>query len=299
MRLLITGASGFIGRHLVASLVDSGEDVIALVKNSSDTNRFPPVLAARGDRFTVQVADLRDYRSTAEVIRRVAPSAIVHLAAAGVNDPFLEVRSALDHNLEGTLNLLKASFQSNEMSRQPTSLVVARTPGERSAMNVYAASKAAAWQFCQMYALTKGWPIRGCMIFQAYGPGQWGSALIPAAIRAAKRDENFPMTNGTQVRDWIHVKDVARGLVSTLQAPLNPGTTVELGTGHGTSVAEVVSLIFERSNSRGRPQPGRLPNRPGEDSRQVADISLAQRLTGWQAQIALHEGLDQLIGPSE
>lgn len=158
-------------------------------------------------------------------------------------------------------------------------------------MNVYAASKAAAWQFCRMYARVHGWPIIGAMIFQAYGPGQPASQLIPSACRAALAGETFPMTEGYQVRDWIYVEDVIAGLVTILGANLSAGKTVELGTGVATSVRRVVEMVFQSTDSSGRPEFGALPSRPGEEGRQTADASATHDLIGWRSVIPLTEGL--------
>jgi nucleoside-diphosphate-sugar epimerase len=128
-------------------------------------------------------------------IAQAAPTAVIHLAAAGVRDPFLPLNTALRHNLHGTLNLLHAAFESYRGVEQ---LIIGRTPGEISKMNVYAASKAAAWGFCEMYGRTHQWPIHGGMIFQAYGPGQSAQNLIPAAIHAALANQDFPMSSGAQ-----------------------------------------------------------------------------------------------------
>jgi nucleoside-diphosphate-sugar epimerase len=207
------------------------------------------------------------------------------------------VETTLRHNLQATLNLLRACFENKDGRATPEQIIVARTPGERTAMNVYAAGKAAAWQFCRMYAKTEGWPIHGAMIFQAYGPGQHPNNLIPAAIRAARADEGFPMTSGEQARDWIYLNDIVEGLSAALGQPLPPGTAFELGTGCATSVAEVVETIYRISNSSGRPQIGVLPGRPGEDPVQIADAAATQALLGWQAKISLEQGLCRLLKP--
>ena len=118
-----------------------------------------------------------------------------------------------------------------------------RTPGELSAMNPYAASKASAWQFCAMYARTRGWPIVGAMPFQAYGPGQHSRHLASGAMAAAIVGQNFELTAGNQEKDWIYISDVVDGLLAVSDAHLPPGTSVELGTGKLTSVAGVVNSL--------------------------------------------------------
>ena len=120
-----------------------------------------------------------------------------------------------------------------------------------------------------------------------------------ARIEAGQQQPIMEVGNLAAKRDFTDVRDVVRGLVSTLQAPLRAGTTVELGTGRSTSVAEVVTLIYERAHSRGRPLLAALPNRPGEATRQVADAVAAERLIGWKAETTVQEGLDELVGMRE
>ena len=292
MRILITGASGFIGRHLIHHLLTAGHSVIGLVREQYADQPLPPMLAAIRPQIELVYADLRNLPITRRAVQDAAPDVVVHLAAVGVNDPFLSIETALRHNLYGALNLLKACFETSGPS--PTRVIAARTPGEGSAMNVYAASKAAAWAFCQMYGRTQQWPISGATLFQCYGPDQHPHALIPAAFRAALAGEDFPMTAGTQERDWIYVDDVVAGLAAALTAELPAGSSFDLGTGQLTAVAEVVHHIYALVQRGGRPLVGVLPGRSGEEARQAADVNHSRSLLNWQAAISLVAGLNRL-----
>ena len=296
MRILITGATGFIGSHLVPLLVGMPETAVSILALESfshpDLSPLPLALAAIRDQLDFVYADLRNFRLTVRAVEAAEPDCVIHLAAVGVTDPFMGIDTALRHNLNGTINLLRASFEKTRTAKQ---LIVARTSGEPSNMNVYAASKSAAWNFCQMFARTQGWPIHGAMIFQAYGPGQSDRNLIPAAVNAAIAGQDFPMTAGTQQRDWVFVKDVAAGIAAMLNKPIPLGETVELGSGETVSVAEVVRLIYEIAGGPGQQRIGVLPSRPGEAPRQFANTKLTYSLIGWKTAVSLQTGLQKTI----
>ncbi len=292
MKVLVTGGTGFIGRSLVPHLIKQPNTDVTIMRLEAESGLpFPPPLANLRDQFEVVYADLRHFRMTVRAIREAEPDAIIHLAAVGATDPFLAVDTAVRHNITGTLNLLRACFEKTHSTQQ---IIVARTPGELTGMNPYAASKAAAWNFCEMYGRTQNWPIHGALIFQAYGPHQPPQTLITAAFKAALAGQDFPMTAGTQKRDWIYIDDVATGFAAILGTKLKPGTTVELGTGQLTSVANVVRQIYALIGREGQPQIGVLPSRPGEETVQVADVVRTKEQVGWETAVTLKQGLAQL-----
>lgn len=285
-----------MGRALVSFLVQQPDiEVSVLVRevySHVDLRPFPPPLQTIRQQLNVVYADLRNFQLTSRAVAAANPTHVIHLAAAGVTDPFLGLDTALRHNLTGTLNLIRACFEKRQGIQQ---LIVARTPGERTSMNVYAASKAAAWNFCEMYGRTHHWPIHGAMIYQAYGPGQSPRNLIPAAIAAALAGQDFPMTRGTQQRDWLYIEDLVKGLWAMINAELAPTETVELGSGVATSVARVVQQVYEIVGGVGRPLLGALPTRPGEETSQIANAQQTQQQINWQATTPLKTGLAQTI----
>ncbi|MGH2592624.1 MAG: NAD-dependent epimerase/dehydratase family protein, partial [Anaerolineae bacterium] len=232
--------------------------------------------------------DLRTYGAVANAMKAIRPDVVFHLAAEGVTDPFLSPDAAIRANVYGAIHLLRAVDGKARV-------VVARTPGERDAMNVYAASKAAAWTFCQMYHRTHAWPIVGVMPFQTYGPGQPARSLIPSAIAAALRGDDFPMTHGAQQRDWLYIDDLVEALARAAVADDIDGETIEVGAGRTTSVRGVVESIYRIVGGSGKPLVGVLPARPGEVERQVADVDRTEQLIGWRARVTLEEGLRETI----
>ena len=166
MKVLITGAAGFIGKHLAQHLSAAGYEVSLLFRNPRELSRYLGKENLHGIALWENaVADLSEFNQTLLALNTVQPNSVIHLASSGVSNPNLPIDQALRDNLFGTLNLLKACFELRSDSRLEK-IIVARTPGERTAMNVYAASKAAAWSFCSMFARTKSFPILGAMIYQ-------------------------------------------------------------------------------------------------------------------------------------
>ena len=295
-RILITGATGFIGRVLVPHLVSLPNTAVSIlireVYSHTDLKSLPTELHALRKKIQIVYADLRNFQLTLRAIREAEPTHVIHLAAAGATDPFLGLDTALRHNLNGTLNLIRACFEKTFTTEQ---LIMARTPGELSSMNVYAASKLSAWNFCEMYGRTQQWPIHGAMIFQAYGPTQTKRNIVPAAIRAAQANDDFPMTSGKQARDWLYESDVAAGFCAMLGKNLAPGTTIDLGSGVATSVADIITQIYDLVGGTAQPLIGRLPDRPGEAQLQIANVTRTKELIGWETAVSLQEGLKLTI----
>jgi nucleoside-diphosphate-sugar epimerase len=295
MRILVTGATGFIGQHLVNKLSQAGHTVIILSRQSQS----PQSLAGISEKILQQLdhvyGDLRNFNLMSRAVRDATPDIVIHLAAAGVSDPFLSPHRAIRNNVTGTINLLRACFENKSLSKIPTKVIVGRTPGEFEPSNVYAASKSASWKFCEMFVRSQGWPIIGAMIFQTYGSGQPSHMLVPGAIEAALNGNDYPMTSGKQTRDWIHVSDVAKALSVIISSQNAPGESIDVGTGTATSVAEVVELIFALTKSSGSPAASMLPDRIGETNHPVADATKTYNETGWRALLSIKEGLRETI----
>jgi nucleoside-diphosphate-sugar epimerase len=284
MRYLVTGATGFIGSHLTRRLIGLGETVSAFVQFGVDRLALRDVL----EQLDVHEVDLRTAGAIARAIDRIDPTIVFHCAAAGVTDPFLPPDEAIRTNVYGTINLLRAV-------KGRARVIVLRTAGELDALNVYAASKAASWQFCRMYRRTQGWPIAGAMLFQVYGPGQSKKNLIPLAIEAALAGRDFPMTSGQQWRDWIYIDDVIDALIVQAQADRFDVESVEIGSGVTTSVRDVVAMVYDQVGQGGRPLIGVLPDRPGEVEEQCADAETTAAILKWRAKVSIADGLCQTI----
>jgi UDP-glucose 4-epimerase len=297
-RVLIIGGTGFLGQRLTSRLVEQQAAVAVTVFE----NDAPDVIARLPQQAHPYAGDVRDIDRISQIVRDVEPEIVYHLAAVGVNDPFIAEETALEVNVQGTLNTLRAvRLTGCDLSNPIMRIVVAGTSyeygsnGSLDPGNVYAASKVAAWAFCRMHFRAYGTPVVIARPFNVYGPGQSARALVPAAIRAALGGEDFPATPGEQRRDFVHVDDIMDGLLAVAVAPGIEGDSLDLGTGQTTSVRELIELIFELCEGRGRPRLGALPYRPGVVWELCADAEQTYALTGWRAKTGLLEGLKHTI----
>jgi UDP-glucose 4-epimerase len=297
-RVLVTGAAGFIGRHLVRRLVEAEAQVWAAVA----PDEAPDYVAALPPEARRLVFDLRDAETVRRTLVEAVPYVVFHLAAVGVTNPQIDPTLALTVNAGGTIHLLE-SLKGRELDR----IVMVGTCyeyGAREAVegldpfSAYAASKVAAWAFGRMYWRAYDLPVVTVRPFQVYGPGQPDRALIPAAINAALAGKDFPMTAGQQERDFVFVDDVVEGMLAAAQAPGIQGESVDLGTGRAHTIRQVITRIWEIAGAEGRILPGALPYRLGEVMLSIADADRAAQLTGWRARVDLEDGLRRTIEAS-
>lgn len=300
MRVLVTGATGFLGRHLCTALVGAGARVFALRRD----NGRSPVRIEGKDGMEWLEADIRDAERLTSVVRKTRAARIFHLAAAtSVERGFQTADDMIATNLQGTVNLLRAldstGYECFVCTGSAEEYGAGTAPFREDAplqpVSPYSASKAAATLYCEMYHRTLGCPIVILRPFLVYGPGQPPNKLIPQTILAALADRPFPMTSGRQTREFTYVDDIIDGYLRAATTSEAIGHTVNLGTGESMPVIDLVRLILELSGSRIQPDVGALPTRPGEIWSYQCDNTKAHTLLGWSPHVSLIDGLQKTI----
>lgn len=325
MKILLTGGAGYIGSHTAVALIEAGYTPVVL---DNFSNSHPIVMnrlaKITGRELPLEEGDLLDTAWVEAVLRRHRPAGIVHFAGdKAVGESVAKPLKYFHNNIGGAVSLLRAmeSVAGDSGSPVPTlvfssSATVYGDPASvpitedfpRSHTNPYGYSKLVIEDM--LAALRVANPVWRIGVLRYFNPvGAHASGLIgedPAGIpnnlmpyvaqvAVGKRPclqvfgDDYATPDGTGVRDYIHVQDLATGHVAALKALLGQGEsfTVNLGTGRGHSVLEVVRA-FEQAS--GRPVPFQIaPRRPGDVAQCYADPSLARRLLGWEARRTLDE----------
>ncbi|MEM8963849.1 MAG: NAD(P)-dependent oxidoreductase [Acidobacteriota bacterium] len=285
--VLVTGARGFIGAHLCRHLVALGADV-------HGTGRRTPEHPLPGVRWWC--GDLAKPDVASRLIRGIQPDVVFHLASrvVGARDRAL-VRPTLDANLVTTVELLDAIT-----TRQPNCRLVLAgsleepTGDDTVPSSPYAAAKWAATAYARMYHALYQTRVNTARIFMVYGPAGDPNKLVPYVVRSLLAGTTPELSSGARPVDWIHVDDVARGLIALALTDRADGKHVDLGTGVLTTVREVVETIFRLVDGDITPSFGTLDDRPFEQVKR-ADLDTATTMIDWRPRIDLETGLRDTI----
>lgn len=283
--VLVTGATGFIGAHLVRRLAGLGARVHAV-------SRRPPEVSEYGERW--HAADLADPAATAELVAVTKPEVVFHLASevTGVREPGV-VGPTLAANLTAAVNLLTA------VAGTPVRAVVLAGSVEEPRDGLapgspYAAAKAAATGYARMFHALWQVPVSVLRVAMVYGPGQRErSRLIPYATTELLRGRDPELTSGTRMVTWVYVEDVVDAFVLA-GAGGAAGEVLDVGTAEPVSIRDTVELLARVVGGRGRPRFGAVAARP-LDRTQRSDPGPAERVLGWRPATELEEGLRRTV----
>jgi nucleoside-diphosphate-sugar epimerase len=276
VRALVTGAGGFVGRHLLTRLRGDGWDVVGLTRRQVDL--ADPVAAAAAVRAADPdvVFSLAAGRAKATTAERAATVAVN-------TSPWLV--DALPDRCRTVVRL----GSSTEYAASPRPLAEDAALEPRG---FFGATKAAGSLLLQAAAAERG--VRAVVLraFQVYGPDDHPTRLVPVVLEAARSGGTVPLPARLSRRDWVWVGDVVDACVrAAVDDGLPPGVALNIGTGVQTSTEQLVA-IAERAT--GRPiatVPGAHPGRDWDTADWVADPSAARRLLGWAPTVDLAEGL--------
>lgn len=294
MRILVTGASGFIGAHCVRELLQRGHEVAALATPNSSLARIRSVL----EKILIIRGTLDALPRDA--IRQWKPDGCVHLAWYAEPGKYLDA----DENvvcLTGSLELL-TSLTADGCTRfvgagtcfeyDMDGGMLLRESSTTRPGSLYAAAKLAMCDMGQKIAPRKGAKFSWGRVFYPYGPQEDARRGVPGLINALLESRSFPATSGEQVRDYIHVEDIAAAFAVLLESEAEG--VCNISSGKPVTMRELFTLIGERLGKSELIQFGKLPLRNWEPPFVCGDNSRLRAL-GWAPRYTLESGLAQTI----
>lgn len=277
MRLFITGATGFIGSHVLATAIASGHEVVALRRSPHSVPVIP---------FTGQPQWCEGDLFSLDAIHLHGIDAVLHMASACVSPKRVSWELLVQVNVAGSLRLMElasaagvrrcvvtGSSHEYGTAAQRYEFIPPTAPLEPT--NAYGASKAAAFQLLRIFAIERQLELVYGRIFTAYGEGQYERNFWPSLCSAAKSGDDFPMTSGMQISDFIPVASVANHLLAACTRPdicAGDPHVVNIGSGEPISLLAFAQTEWKRLGATGRLLPASITDRPDQISRCVPDL---------------------------
>ncbi len=277
MRLFLTGGTGFIGSHVLAAALAAGHQVLALRRSPHAGPVIPLPRQPRwceGDLASLQASQLEGVQ------------AVLHLASAGVSPKPASWSELVQANVAGGLRLLELAAEagirrcvvagtSHEYGKAALRFPAIPPDAPLEPLSPYGASKAAAFQLLRAFSIEQGLELFYGRIFTAYGEGQYAGNFWPSLRRAALAGDDFRMTSGRQISDFIPVAAVASHLLAACSRPdvaAGVPLVVNIGSGEAMSLLAFAEREWGRFGATGRLLPASLPDRPDQIERYVPDL---------------------------
>jgi dTDP-glucose 4,6-dehydratase len=302
--VLVTGAAGFIGSHLVERLVAEGAKVTALVHYNSQAawgnlDLCPPAVRRK---IHVVLGDLIDPRSVQEAVD--GQHTVFHLGALiAIPYSYVAPASYVEVNIKGTLHVLEAARRAGtkrivHTSTSETYGTARYVPMDEEhplqGQSPYSASKIGADKIAESYFLSFGLPVSTIRPFNCYGPRQSARAIIPTILTqllAGKTE--LRLGSLKPVRDFTYVEDTVDGFLRVAQSPKSIGRVINVGSGKEVSIGDLVRAAESVCGVKVSVKTDKRRVRPdaSEVMRLYCDNRAARRLLGWKPSVTLRQGL--------
>jgi len=298
--VLITGASGFIGKHLIRSLINNNYFVVCLDLNYDDNffNEFQ-------GKLKIQKGNLMNGILVKNLIKKYSPNYVFHLAGSkSRTNSLVEFKTSHEINYLGTFNLFEALLEDKNLKLVAILGTIEeyghacspfREDSQELPNSAYGLSKLSATKLASIFNLQFNLPVIVLRPSIAFGPEQGEEMFIPAIIKTLLRKQPFKMTEGNQFRDFLFIDDLIEALVKCLECSGVEGQIVNIASGMSITIKDIAIQIANITKSKENLKIGELPYRYFEIMDYSIDISKAADLLQWNPKTKLCDGLGKTI----
>ena len=305
-KILITGATGFLGSHLTELCVEKGFEVVAFDRYNPNYNLGWLEKSKYRSDINFIFGDIRDYDSVLKVVKGC--KIVFHLAAViGIPYSYISPQAYLKTNVEGAYNILESSkhldieqtiITSTSEVYGSAKYVPIDEKHSLSAQSPYAASKISADQLALSYYNSFQLPIKIIRPFNIYGPRQSARAVIPSIIIQAINSKNeIKLGNVSPSRDFTYVSDTCNALIEILSVKSLFGNNINIGSNNEYTIEDIAKKIISKVSSKANiiKEEKRTRSKKSEVLRLVCDNSKILKHTKWKPKIDINQGLDFTI----
>jgi nucleoside-diphosphate-sugar epimerase len=254
-------------------------------------------------QFTV---DITNFDETYKVIQKIKPDIVYHLAAnISRNRDFTIYKEMATVNVQGTLNILKSlegidahfifTSSSEIYGNNASPFHENQIP---KPVSPYSLTKINAEMLVQTYSTNQSKKFTNLRVFNFYGESMPEGFFIPQMIQSLKKGEDFLMTKGEQVRDFLYVGDVVKALVLTAKNTSSYGETMNVCSGKGTKLSQLAAAVNTSMKTKAKIVLGAIPYRDNEVWEMIGDNSKIKKITGFEPKISIDKGIEIVINNS-
>ena len=295
-KILILGGNGFIGIHLIRKLRNMGYECFSLSLNKIDEKN-------KEDKINYLDADISDFSELRDVIGLKKYDYVVNLSGyvdhSNLSSGGLSV---INTHYGGLLNLLRIidldyvkKFVQIGSSEEYGNINSPQNESMREEpISPYSFGKLACTKLLSMLSVSEKLPVVIIRLFLVYGEGQGFNRFLPQVIKGCLKNEEFPTSEGNQIRDFCYVSDIVDGIIATIKSEQVNGHILNLASGQPIKIKSAIEKVVDIVGS-GKPKFGQIKYRSNENLSLYADISKAQKLISWKPKIDFELGLKKTI----
>lgn len=300
-KVFLTGATGFIGSHLLKRLIREECDVHISIRQESELWRIEGVI----DKCNCHIIDLTDFYHVKRTIDEIKPKIIYHLAAYGVDYRQNNLYQAVNTNINASINLFESFNENNGLRFIYTGTCLEYGPKEGSIseddlsnpISLYGITKSSAVNLLSLMSRQTSRSLIVLRPFGIFGEYEGLHKFFPQLIHKLNNGDKVFLTRGEQIRDYLYIDDLIDAFIKSVNSPLiNASEVFNIGSGNGISIRDIALMVARKMEvNESLLQFGTLPYRSDELMYSVADVIKAKRFFHWEPETPLEEGIENMV----